>query len=432
MELGLELAIVVVLVLLNGLFAMAELAMMTARKPRLQSAAEQGDGKARLVLKLLQHPDRLLSTVQVGITLVGAFASAFAGVTLADRLAGQLVPLGLTEAVAQAISVGVVVVSISYLSLVFGELVPKQLALRAPERIAGQVAGLMHALAGIARPAVLFLSASTRLVLLAMGIRNADDEGVTEEDVKLHIREGGRSGALHKIEHEILERVVSLDERKARDLMTTRVEIDWLDVTKPWPENAKLIQDTRHGQFPVCEGDLDDVVGMVSLNSLWLARESGEPDLRALATAPLYVPTNVTALRLLENLKLSRSSAALVIDEHGSVEGMITLNDLLEALVGDVASISEDESLVVRRDDGSLLVDGLLPAGDFAEELGFVPSDRGDYATLAGFVMHELGRIPEPGDWVVRDGYRFEVMDLDGRRIDKVLVSQEPSDDESA
>lgn len=423
---ALEIVVVVLLVLVNGMFSMAEMAMVTARKPRLSAMAEAGDKRARIALELLATPERLLSTVQVGITLVSVLTSALAGITFSDRLAGFLVALGAPKAPAQVVSVVLVVLLITYLTLVIGELAPKRIALKHSESLALAMARPMQWLAAVARPVVTLLSATTSGVIRMLGFGGAPDADLTEEDVKMLIREGGRVGVLHKIEHEILERVVSLDELEARDLMTTRVEIDWLDSTASWEQNRSRILETNHSKYPVCEGSLDAVTGIVGIPSIWRAESQDQaPDLRALASPPLFVPINVTALRLLEQLKDSHAGAALVLDEHGSIDGLVTLNDLLEAVVGDIRSISEGESLVVEREDGSLLVDGLLPVSDFSDAIGFDldKEDRGDYTTLAGFVMHSLGRVPKPGDFIEQDGFRFEVMDLDGRRIDKVLVS---------
>lgn len=426
-----ELSIIGLLILLNGIFAMSELALVAARKSRLRARAESGDRSAQSALRLAEQPERFLSTVQIGITLVGVLAGAFAGATVAGKLADYIRGIEWLRGKADAVAIGVVVVIITYLSLIFGELVPKQIALRAPEAVARVVARPMRFLSWLSAPLVWLLSASSRSVLAVLRLRPTDTHLVTEEDVHLVLREGAESGALRPIESEILQRTARLDETKAARLMTRRPDIVWLDVLAEWEANDKKIADTPHSFFPVCEGSLDKTLGIVGVRDLYGARVRGEqPDLRAMAHDALYVPENITVLRLLENFRGSRAGIALVLDEFGSVEGLITLNDVLQAMVGELPSVTDPSEWFQQRKDGSWLVDGLMPLEEFAERVGVARETLGerDLQTLGGLARRELAGAPSSGDSFEVAGLRIEVVDMDGARVDKLLVTRLPDE----
>ncbi|MEP0765631.1 MAG: HlyC/CorC family transporter [Fimbriimonadia bacterium] len=424
-----ELSIIGVLILLNGIFAMSELALVAARKSRLRARAEMGDRSALAALRLSEQPERFLSTVQVGITLVGVLAGAFAGATVAGKLAEYFRGMDWLHGRADAVAIAIVVVIITYFSLIFGELVPKQIALRAPEGVAKAVAGPMLLISWLSAPLVWLLSVSSRGVLAVLRLRPTDTHLVTEEDVRLALQEGAESGALQPIESEILQRAARLDETKAARLMTRRPDIVWLDALAAWDINDKKIADTPHSFFPVCEGSLDKTIGIVGIRDLYGARVRGEhPDLRAMADEALYVPENITVLRLLENFRGSRAGLALVLDEFGSVEGLITLNDILEAMVGELPSVTDPSDWFQQREDGSWLVDGLMPLEEFSERVGLDRQALGekDLQTLGGLARRALAGAPSTGAHFEVAGLRIEVVDMDGVRVDKLLVTRLP------
>lgn len=426
-SLTIEIVVIFLLILLNGIFAMSEMAIVSARKVRLQQLVNQGNVQARKALKLTDSPNQFLSTVQIGITLIGTLAGAFGGATLANKLATPLQQIPLLAANAEAIAIFVVVVSISYLSLVFGELVPKRLALNSPERISMAVASPMRFLAKVAAPAVHVLSFSTETVLRLLGITPSTEPEVTEEEIKLLIEQGTEAGTFEEVEQEMLNRVLRLDERRASTLMTPRLEIVWLDLDDSVETNRHTIMQNPHSQYPVCEWELDNVLGIVSVNELLSRCLNNQPfDLTTSLIRPLYVPESTPGLKILELFKQSNCHFAFVVDEYGVIQGLVTLNDILEAIVGDLPSIAQvDEPTVVQREDGSWLVDGMLPIDEFFDVFeikNFHRDTRSNYHTVGGFVVTHLGRIPTASDSFEWRGFRFEVMDMDGNRVDKVLV----------
>jgi putative hemolysin len=421
----LEILVVLALVLLNGYFAMSELAVVSARPARLEAQARKGGRGARLALALARDPGRMLSTVQIGITLVGIVAGAFGGARLAAPLADALAQLPALAPVSAEIAYVLVVMAITYLSLIIGELVPKHLALRAPERVAALVAPTIDLVARIGTPAVWLLETSSRFVLRLLGSEPQPSEAVTEEEVRALIAEGTRAGVFHRQEQEMIGRVLRLADRPVRAIMTPRVELVWLDVEDDPAEIARVIRESGHSRFVVGKGSLDDVLGVVHVRGLLDACLDGRPlDLQASLRPMLVVPDSMPVLRGLEALRQARVSMALVVDEYGEVEGVVTVEDLLEAVVGDMPEhrLGEDPS-IVRRDDGSMLMDGMLAIDELKLALGFdsLP-DQDSYHTLAGFVLAQLGCVPAEGESVAYGGWRFEVVDMDGRRIDKVLV----------
>lgn len=424
----LEIAIILILILANGLLSMSEIAVVSARRARLQQRAAAGDEGAAVALELARAPNRFLSTIQIGITLIGVLTGAFSSSTIAHQLAGLVVQVPVLAPYAEQIGFAVVVVLISYLSLVLGELVPKRLGLNGAERLASAVARPMQALARAAGPAVWFLSASTDAVLRLMRVQLHAAQPVTEEEIKLLLEQGAEAGVFEEAEHELLEGVLDVADLRASALMTPRHLIAGFDVEDPVDENLRRIRASGHSYFPVYEGSLDEVLGVVSVRDLWDRSVGGEPfDVRASLLQPLFVPESMPALHVLEQFKQTGVHIALVTDEYGSIQGLVTLIDVMEAIVGDVTPPGAGESLpAVQRADGSWLLDGLLGVAEVKEVLGlsFLPNEEDRYyQTLGGFIMSYLGRIPALEDQFDWAGYRFEVIDLDGHRVDKVLVT---------
>lgn len=422
-----EILFIILLILANGLFAMAEIALISARKTRLQQWANEGNARARLALELANTPSRFLATVQIGITLVGILAGAFAGVTLAERLAAYLASFPRLVAYAQPLAVALVVVAITYVSLVLGELLPKRIALSKAERIATWVAAPMRALSVLAAPAVWLLSISTEGVGRLLGLRSSPASPVTEEEIKILLEQGTQAGVFEAAEQDLVASVLRLDQQRVSALMTPRPDIVWLQADdSPETIQGKLAQ-AGYSRFPVSEGTLDQVLGVVQAKELLQQYLTGKPvDLRALARTPIFVPESMPVLKVLEVFRQAGIHLALVVDEYGGLQGLVTLNDVLEAIVGEMSSLGEQaEPQAVQREDGSWLLDGGLAIDDFKElfDISLLPGEqRGLYQTLAGFVMTQTGRIPVAGDNFQWSGWRFEIVDMDGHRVDKVLV----------
>lgn len=420
-----EIAVVLVLTIVNGLLAMSEMAVVSSRPARLKVLADQGSKGARMAQRLAEDPGRFLSTVQIGITLVGVLSGAFSGATLGLRLTTWLEAQGLSPAAADALGVGSVVLVITYLSLVVGELVPKQFALRDPERIAARVAPAMLALSRISAPFVWVLNASGTALLRLAGSREGQDEAVTEEEVKTIIAEAESAGVLETEERAMIAGVMRLADRTARALMTPRRDVELLRFDDEIDEIRALLRSTRRSRLPVQDGEADAVVGVVLVKDI-AAALSADPatDLRLLVNKAPIVTDNSRALDVLKAIRASTVHMALVFDEYGHFEGIITSGDFLEAITGTFEETGSDEPALVRRSDGSWLVSGWMPIDEFTDATGFPASRRGDYKTVAGLVLGLLNRLPEVGETFDDGTFRFEVVDLDGRRIDKVLVSR--------
>jgi putative hemolysin len=426
----LEVLFILLLISANGVFALAEIAVISARKARLHQRADQGDARAKAALELANSPGEFLSTVQIGITLVGILTGAFGGATLARSLGERLKPIPALAPYSDAIALVLVVLPITSLSLVIGELLPKRLALTNPERFASLLAPSMRLLSRIAAPAVVLLNASTGFFLRLFGMVSSQEPPVTEEEIKILIQQGTRAGVFHEAEQEMVEEVLRLGDLRASQLMQPRTGLVWLAVEDPPDGTWRKIVESGGSLFPVYEGTYDHVVGIVEARDLLGACLSGKPlDLRAAARSPLFVPETMRALQLLELFKQTGQTAALVLDEYGGTQGLVTPSDLLEAIVGALPAPGEPvEPQMLQREDGSWLVDGLTPIHDLKEtlDLDALPDEGGrSYDTVGGFVMRQLGRIPATGDHFVRDGFRFEVVDMDGHRVDKVLVAAE-------
>ncbi len=420
-----EIVILLLLLLLNGVFVMSEMAVVSSRKARLQQQANEGNKRAGWALQLAQNPAKFLSTVQIGITLIGILLGALGGSALAAPLADVLRAIPLTEPSAHALAFGLIVVLITALTLLIGELLPKRIALHQPERIAAAISGPMSFIAKVFTPLVWLFTHGTELLLRLMGIRPSEEPPVTEEEIQLLIDEGTEAGVIEESEQDMVEGVFSLSDSRVYSLMTPRTEITWLDIKDPAEEIRRKIVESPYSRFPVCQNSLDTVLGIVKARDLL-----GPPGLSSEAfrlkdklRPAFYIPETMYASRALEVFKEKHAEIMLVIDEFGSLQGLLTLDDIIEEIVGDI----EVEAQATQRQDGSWLLDGLLPVDDFKEifKVESLPHES-EYESLSGFVMLTLGRVPQAADHFEWNGLRFEVMDMDGRRVDKVLVTTLP------
>jgi putative hemolysin len=422
-----EILTILVLIFANAVFSMSEMAIVSSRKVRLQQLVNQGDLNAQAALQLAESPNHFLSIVQVGITLINILNGVFGGATIAQRLEKyvQLVPI--LAAYSQPIAFGVVVLLITYFSLIIGELVPKRLALNNPERIAASVAIPMRALATIASPIVFLLSASTETVLRLLGTTPSNEPQVTEEEIKILIEQGTEAGTFEEAEQDMVGRVFRLGDRPVTYLMTPRPDIVWLDLDNSPEENQYKMVESAYSRYPVCQEGLDNVLGIIPVTDLLARSLRNEPlDLTLGLRQPVFVPESTRGLKVLELFKQTVTHMALVVDEYGVIQGLVTLNDIMSEIVGDVpAGPGQEEPQAVQREDGSWLVDGMLGIEEFLELFDLdelEPEERGSYQTLGGLVITHLGRIPAAADHFEWEGMRFEVMDMDGNRVDKVLV----------
>lgn len=423
-----ELLALFILILCNGLFALAEIAVIAARPARLQERAYRGERAALDVLQLQEQPERFLSTIQVGITLVGTLTGALGGATFAEQLTLRLREIPFLEPYAPALGLGIVVVLITYFSIVLGELAPKRLGLTDPETVAMRLARLMLFLSRITAPLVSLLAASSKAVIAFLGVRREVEQPVTDEEIRLLMLQGAEAGVFDVMESEMVEGVLRLGDQRSRTVMTPRHEIVWLDLQAPLEENLVKVRESGYSRFPVCDGTLDKVLGMIYAKDLLARVLSGEPlDLAQNLRQPLYVPETMPALEMLEQFRRSQVHVALVLDEYGGVEGIITFRDLLESLVGQIASAGETGGpTAVPRPDGSWLLDGSYPVGQLEDILGMLElpaRERIGYETVAGLVLALCDHIPRRGEWVQWQRWKLEVVDMDGLRIDQVLVS---------
>lgn len=421
-----EIAILILLIVLNGIFAMSEIAIVSARRTRLENLAADGDAGARTALDLAHAPTRFLSTVQIGITLIGIIAGAFGGATLAQELARLLAPLPVVGPRAGGISFFLVVAFITYFSVVLGELVPKRLGLQNAERIAAAVARPMRWLSVLATPVVRLLSLSTEGVLRLLNVADIQGTPVSEEEIEALARESAAAGLIEAEELAMVRSVFRFADLPVERLMTPRTEIVWLDANAPESAVREVVEGAVHSHFPVCDGELDSVLGVVQTKELLRRSWAGQPlDLRAAALEPLLLPERMPALQALERFKATGMHMALLIDEFGGISGVVTLINILETLVGDIPTPEEiREPPLVRRDDGSWLVDGLFRIDDLKPILRIDAfPDEDDYQTVGGFIIYMTGQVPETGATCQWQGYRFEVVDMDGQRVDKVLIS---------
>ncbi|MBW8329479.1 MAG: hemolysin family protein [Thiobacillus sp.] len=430
-----EILLLTALILLNGVFAMSEIALVTARRARLARLAEDGDASAAVAIRLHDDPTRFLSTVQVGITSIGILNGIIGEAVLAGPFALWLQSHGMDVEASQIASTALVVIVITYVSIVIGELVPKRIGQFNPEGIALRVARPMNWLAILARPFVRLLSVSTDALLRLLGKQASTQEDVIEEEIHALLEEGSESGVIEQQEREMVRNVFRLDERHIHSLMIPRADIVWLDTTLPLEDNLRRVAESEHSRFPVCKGGLDEVLGIVSAKQLFnQTLQGGRADLTAQLMPVVYVPESLTGMDLLEQFRASDTHMVLVIDEYGEINGLVTMQDVLEAVTGEFKPRNMEEAWAVQREDGSWLLDGLIPIPELKDRLALksVPEeDRGRYHTLSGLVMWLSGRLPQTGDVLIWENWRLEVVDLDGKRIDKVLATPIPPEQDA-
>ena len=424
-----DVGVLLILLIANGFLSMAEMAVVSSRRPRLQTMAAEGKPGAARALALAEDPGDFLSTVQIGITAIGIFTGVFSGARLAEPVASVLRTIPLLADYADPTAIFIVVLITTYLSLIVAELTPKRVALSRPEEIAALVAPSMDLLAKIARPLVFLLDRSSEGLAQILGVRPSDAPTVTDEEVRIMLQQGAKVGIFEPIEEEIVTQVFRLSDRRASAIMTPRTEIDWIDVEEDVEVVRTLLMESSHSRFPLAEGSLDHVVGIVFVRDLLLQRMAGgAADLRAIVRPALFLPESMTALDVVEQMRASRSHMALIINEYGGLEGLVTISDVVEAILGSVETPGvEEEPEIVQRADGSWLVNGMWSVDAFQEQFGLkdLPArDDLDYQTVGGMIMAVLEQVPNVGSHVEVDGYTLEVMDMDGRRVDKVLVQK--------
>ncbi len=402
---------------------MAEIALISARKARLEGQANRGDKEAKAALELANHPDSFLSTVQIGITLIGILTGIFSGENIKGDIVRWLQSFELTNPYSNTLATIIVVILITYLSLVLGELLPKRIGLSKPEAIAKWVAGPMKIISFIAFPFVWLLGISTNFLSKIFGIKT-NDSHVTEEEIKAIISEGTEQGTIEEAEQEIIERVFHLGDRNITSLMTHRSDIIWLDINKTVGTVREEMTEVIHSVYPVCDENIDNIKGIVSVKDLFL--NNNKTMLAEIISQPMYVPENNTAYQVLEKFKETKIHHCFIVNEYGGIEGLITLNDILEAIVGDIPQTDEEDYEITERSDGTFLIDAQIPFYDFlhkVEKTEWMNDDEHDFDTLAGFILHELKEIPKTGDKMIWRGFEFEIVDMDKHRIDKVLVT---------
>jgi putative hemolysin len=418
-----EILIVFGLILLNGFFSMAEIALVSSRKARLEAQANRGDQRARMALAMANKPDSFLSTVQIGITLIGILTGIYSG----DKIVGDVVVLlqgfPALEPYAQGIATAIVVILLTFLSLILGELLPKRLGLNAPEAIAKWVAGPMRIVTTVTWPFVWLLNKTTGVLIRLLNIKSSDNQ-VTEEEIKAIISEGTEHGAIEEQEQEIIERIFHLGDRNITSIMTHRSDIIWFDTKDSEDTIKEKILREPHSVYPICDGGIDHIKGIISIKDMYVTPDD-MPFGQSMRPA-LFVPENITAYQLLERFKETKIHTCFVVDEYGTMLGLITLNDILEAIVGELPQQDLQDYEIVEREDGTFLVDAQIPFYDFLtkfERTEWMNEGEQDFDTLAGFILHELERIPVTGDRLEWKEFRFEIIDMDGHRIDKVLVN---------
>lgn len=433
-----DLILLLGLILANGVFSMAEIAIVSARRSKLETLAKKGDKRAKAALALGADQSRFLSTVQVGITLIGILTGAVGGGELTNILKDYLLSAGIeNEAVARPLALGIVVLIITYLSIVLGELVPKKLGLHNPEAVSRAMAPTMRLLSQVTAPLVWILSSSTNGLVKLLRLKESEEPSVTEEEIKELINQGTNLGEFEEVEQDVIERVFQLTDRRVASMMSPKMDVEWLDINDSFSHNRNIVLNGGFSQFPICDGDIDEVIGILNTKKFLVAlsQSQGKPlDLRSLMDTPLFVPENMTGFKVLETFKTQKRKLAMVVDEYGAVQGMITMHDLIEALVGDLeeAATPEDEQIIAR-EDGTFLIDALLPFEEFLShfEVEDVDAeDRTGFHTLGGFLLHLGEQIPRTGEIFVWRNFSFEVVDMDGNRIDKILVKLQAVVDE--
>ncbi|NHQ59685.1 HlyC/CorC family transporter [Chlorobium sp. BLA1] len=427
-----EILFLLSLIVVNGLFAMSEIALVTAKRSRLAKLAEDGDKSAAVAIKLGQEPTRFLSTIQIGITSIGILNGIVGEGALAGPLAVRFQAFGMDPEISHIISTAIVVLSITYITIVVGELVPKRLGQFDPEGIACLVSRPMFTLSTITRPFGRLLSASTDAILRLMGQSPQAYPSVTEEEIHAMLEEGSEAGVIEQHEHEMVRNVFRLDDRQLGTLMVPRADIVFLDVSKPLEENILRVTESEHSRFPVCNGGLQSLLGVVNAKQLLSKTlKGGLTEFTSQLQPCVYVPETLTGMELLDHFRTSGTQMVFVVDEYGEIQGLVTLQDMLEAVTGEFVPRNSEDSWAVERQDGSWLLDGLIPVPELKDtlELRSVPDeDKGLYHTLSGLMMWQLGRMPQTGDVMIWEEWTLEIVDLDGQRIDKVLASKRPEE----
>ena len=419
-----EILIILGLIILNGLFTMSEIALVSARKVRLESQAEKGDKKAKAALQLSNNPEVFLSAAQIGITLIAILTGVYSGERFGKDLAPFFEGIEPLRPYAATISTTVVVIIVTFLSIIFGELIPKRIGLLRAERIAKQVAAPMYVFAKITHPIVWLLNKTSNIFFTVFNIKRSAKDAVTEEEIKAMVTEGTEAGTIEEAEQEIIERVFHLSDRNITSLMTHRSDIIWFDLNDNEDSIKEKILSEPHSVYPICDGDVDNIKGVVSIKDLYVTDDSTL--FKDVMKTAMFVPENNTAYKVLERFKTAGDHCCFIVDEYGSVQGMITLNDILEAIVGELPQPDIDDYEIVQREDGSYLVDAQIPFYDFLarfEKTAWMNEGDQEFNTLAGFILHQLERIPHTGDKHEWNGFSFEIIDMDAQRIDKVLVT---------
>ncbi len=418
-----EIIILLALILLNGVFSMSEIALVSARKARLEAQANKGDKRAKAALELSNHPDRFLSTVQIGITLIGILTGIYSGEKLTDDFVNFLNRFTILQPYSNGLATTIIVIILTYFSLVLGELVPKRLGLASPEAIAKTMAKPMSVVSFITSPFVWLLTKSSYVIVKLFKIKS-DSNQVTEEEIKAIISEGTEHGAIEEAEQEIIERVFHLGDRNITSLMTHRSDMIWFDQNDNEASIREKIIKDPHSIYPICDGDIDNIKGVVSLKDLYVSDDLTL--FKDLLLPALFVPNNNTAYQVMEKFRESKIHSCFIVDEYGSVLGMITMNDILEAIIGDMPQPDTEDYAIVEREDGSYLVDAQIPFYDFLsrfDKTDWMNDSENEFDTLAGCILHDLEHIPQTGEKAKWKGFKFEIIDMDGHRIDKVLVT---------
>ena len=419
-----DIIILFLLILLNGVFLFFLIALVSARKSRLEHLAEKGDKKARLALELSNKPEKFLSAAQIGITLIAILTGVYSGDKFAPYLQPYLEKISFIGEYADTVATTIIVILVTFLSIVFGELIPKRIGLLRAERIAKTIAGPMNLFSAFTHPFGWLLNNTSNLFFRVFNIKRLKDDAITEEEIKTMIIEGAEAGTIDEAEQEIIERVFHLSDRNITSLMTHRSDIVWFNLDDNEEKIKEKILAEPHSVYPICDGNIDEIKGFVSIKDLYIT-----PDHRLfkdIMQPALFIPENNTPYQVLEKFKESHNHSCFIVDEYGSVQGLVTLNDILEAIVGDIPQPDVEDYEIIKRDDGTYLVDGQIPFYDFLtrfEKTEWMHEGEHDFDTIAGFILHELQKIPKPGDKLDWKGFRLEVMDMDGHRIDKILVS---------
>lgn len=418
-----ELIILSLLIIFNGLFVMSEIALVSARRARLETMANKGDAKAKAALDLAENPEKFLSTAQIFITLIAILTGVYSGEKFGHYLEPYVEKIAFLQPYAATVSTVIIVIIVTFLSIIFGELIPKRLGMLQAEKIARVVAGPMNFLSTVTYPIVWVLSKISQLFFKLFNVKTSSDNAVTEEEIKAMITEGSEHGTIEEEEKEIIERVFHLGDRNITSLMTHRTDIVWFDASESVQQIKDKPEAIVYSSYPVCEETVDNIKGIINVKDL--LKEPPEKLLKDVAKPALFVPENNTPYQLLEKFKETKIHSCFIVNEYGTLEGMITLNDILEAIVGDVPQTGQEEYEIVERNDGSFLVDAQIPFYDFLtrfDKTGWIDEDEHDFDTLAGFVLHELEHIPQTGEQFEWRGFSFEIIDMDGQRIDKLLV----------